>query len=101
LDYGTATSAAQTAARQLHADYQPRRNTEAIVAPPGAVAQREPRRVATDTRETITVSLAKEVGTTIRIAITEWPQTLRLISLLAAATGPAALIVLLVVLLRL
>lgn len=46
------------------------------------------------------MSLAKEVGTTIRVAITEWPQTLRLISLLAAATGPAALIVLLVVLLR-
>ena len=46
------------------------------------------------------MSLAKEVGTTIRIAITEWPQTLRLISLLAAATGPAALLVLLVVLLR-
>jgi hypothetical protein len=46
------------------------------------------------------VSLAREVGTTIRVAITEWPQTLRLISLLAAATGPAALIVLLVLLLR-
>ena len=45
------------------------------------------------------MSLAKEVGTTIRVAITEWPQTLRLISLLAAATGPAALIVLLAVLL--
>lgn len=51
-------------------------------------------------REAITVSLADEVGTTIRVAITEWQQTLRLISLLAAATGPAALIVLLVVLLR-
>jgi hypothetical protein len=46
------------------------------------------------------VSLAKEVGTTIRVAITEWPQTLRLISLLTAATGPATLLVLLVVLLR-
>ncbi|MGH3943180.1 MAG: hypothetical protein ACRDTG_32065 [Pseudonocardiaceae bacterium] len=46
------------------------------------------------------MSLAEEVGTTVRIAITEWPQTLRLISLLAAATGPAALLVLLAVLLR-
>jgi hypothetical protein len=46
------------------------------------------------------VSLAKEVGTTIRVAITEWPQTLRLISLLAASSGPTALIVLLLVLLR-
>jgi hypothetical protein len=46
------------------------------------------------------VSLAKEVGTTIRVAITEWPQTLRLISLLAAATGPATLLLLLVMLLR-
>jgi hypothetical protein len=46
------------------------------------------------------VSLAEEVGTTIRVAITGWPQTLRLISLLAAAIGPAALLVLLVVLLR-
>jgi hypothetical protein len=51
-------------------------------------------------REAIRVSLAEEVGTTVRVAITEWPQTLRLISLLAAATGPAALLVLLVVLLR-
>jgi hypothetical protein len=64
------------------------------------MAQRESRRAATDTRETIKVSLAEEVGTTIRFAITEWPQTLRLISLLAAATGPAALIILLVLLLR-
>lgn len=48
----------------------------------------------------IRVSLAREVGTTIRVAITEWPQTLRLISLLAAASGPAALVVLLVLLLR-
>lgn len=46
------------------------------------------------------MSLAREVGTTIRFAITEWPQTLRLISLLTAATVPAALLVLLVVLLR-
>jgi len=50
------------------------------------------------------VSLAKEVGTTIRVAITEWPQTLRLISLLisllAASSGPTALIVLLLVLLH-
>lgn len=46
------------------------------------------------------MSLAKEVGTTIRVAITEWPQTLRLISLLAAATGPATLLLLLVMLLR-
>ncbi len=46
------------------------------------------------------MSLSQEVGTTIRVAITEWPQTLRLISLLAAATGPAALFVVLVVLLR-
>jgi hypothetical protein len=46
------------------------------------------------------VSLAKEVGTTIRVAITEWPQTLRLISLLAAMTGPLSLIVVLVILLR-
>jgi hypothetical protein len=46
------------------------------------------------------VSLAKEVGTTIRVAITEWPQTLRLISVLAAATGPVSLILVLVVLLR-
>jgi hypothetical protein len=46
------------------------------------------------------VSLAEEVGTTMRVAITEWPQTLRLISLLAAATGPATLIVLLVMVLR-
>jgi hypothetical protein len=45
------------------------------------------------------VSLAKEIGTTIRAAITEWPQTVRLVSLLATASGPAALI-LLVVLLR-
>lgn len=46
------------------------------------------------------MSLAHEVGTTIRAAITEWPQTLRLISLLAAAAAPAALAVLLVVLLH-
>lgn len=46
------------------------------------------------------MGLAKEVGTTIRVAISEWPQTLRLISLLTAAAGPAALIVLLLVLLR-
>jgi hypothetical protein len=46
------------------------------------------------------MSLAKEVGTTIRAAITEWPQTLRLISLLTAAAGPAVLIALLVVLLH-
>jgi hypothetical protein len=46
------------------------------------------------------VSLAKEAGATIRVAITEWPQTLRLISLLAAMTGPLALIVVLVILLR-
>ncbi|MGH3912008.1 MAG: hypothetical protein ACRDTC_01150, partial [Pseudonocardiaceae bacterium] len=73
---------------------------EAVVVPPVAVVQREPRRVTTDTREASTVSLAEEVGTTVRVAITEWPQTLRLISLLVAATGPAALFVLLVVLLR-
>ncbi|MGH3706623.1 MAG: hypothetical protein ACRDRQ_00645 [Pseudonocardiaceae bacterium] len=36
----------------------------------------------------------------IRVTITKWPQTLRLVSLLAAATGPAALIVLLIMLLR-
>jgi hypothetical protein len=48
----------------------------------------------------MTVSLAKEVGTTVRSAITEWPQTLRLVSLLAAASGPTALTVLLLVLLR-
>jgi hypothetical protein len=41
------------------------------------------------------MSLADEVGSTIRVAITEWPQTLRLISLLVAATGPAALLVVL------
>ncbi|MGH4001211.1 MAG: hypothetical protein ACRDTJ_27560 [Pseudonocardiaceae bacterium] len=41
------------------------------------------------------MSLAEEVGATIRVAITEWPQTLRLISLLAAATGPAVLLVML------
>jgi hypothetical protein len=46
------------------------------------------------------VSLAKELGTTIRIAITEWPQTVRLISLLAAMTAPVSLIVVLVILLR-
>ena len=46
------------------------------------------------------MSLAKEVGTTIRTAITEWPQTLRLASLLAAASGSTALIVLLLLLLR-
>jgi hypothetical protein len=51
-------------------------------------------------KEVMDVSLAKEVGTTIRVAITEWPQTLRLISVLAAATGPVSLIVVLVVLLR-
>ncbi|MBV9142757.1 MAG: hypothetical protein JO115_17900 [Pseudonocardiales bacterium] len=44
------------------------------------------------------VSLAQEIGTTIRAAITEWPQTLRLVSLLAAASGPAALILLLILL---
>jgi hypothetical protein len=46
------------------------------------------------------VSLAKEVSTTIRVAITGWPQTLRLACVLAAASGPTALIVLLLVLLR-
>lgn len=46
------------------------------------------------------MSLAEEVGTTIRVAITEWPQTLRLISLLVAMSGPAALAALLVVQLR-
>lgn len=46
------------------------------------------------------MSLAEEVGTTIRAAITEWPQTLRLISLLAATSGPATLAVLLVTQLR-
>jgi hypothetical protein len=46
------------------------------------------------------VSLTKEVGTTIRVAITEWSQTLRLISLLAAMTGPLSLTVVLVILLR-
>ena len=46
------------------------------------------------------MSLAKEAGTTIRTAITEWPQTLRLASLLTAASGPTALTVLLLVLLR-
>lgn len=46
------------------------------------------------------MSLAKELGTTIRTAITEWPQTLRLASLLTAASGPTALIVLLLLLLH-
>lgn len=84
----------------MQADYPLRRNRGAVVAPLVAVAQRELRGETTDTREAISVSLAEEVGTTIRVAITEWPQTLRLISLLVASTGPAALFVLLVVLLR-
>ncbi|MBV9314124.1 MAG: hypothetical protein JO100_10385 [Pseudonocardia sp.] len=46
------------------------------------------------------MSLAKELGTTIRTAITEWPQTLRLASLLIAASGPIALITLLLILLH-
>ena len=41
------------------------------------------------------MSLAEEVGTTIRAAIIEWPQALHLIALLAGATGPAAVIVVL------
>jgi len=49
--------------------------------------------------EAAVVSLAEEVGTTIRAAITEWPQTIRLVSLVVAATVPAALAVLLVMLL--
>ena len=85
--------------RPLHGDCTATTSPDAIrgqsLPLPGAVAQREPQQAATDTREAIRVSLAKEVGTTIRVAITEWPQTLRLISLLAAATGPVALIVLL------
>lgn len=46
------------------------------------------------------MSLSREVGTTIRIAITEWSQTLRLISILTAATGPTSAILLLVMLTR-
>jgi hypothetical protein len=46
------------------------------------------------------MSLDEEVGVTIRTAITEWPKTLRLISLFVAMTGPLALVVLLVVLQR-
>jgi hypothetical protein len=51
--------------------------------------------------EAISVSLAQELGTTIRTAITEWPQTVRLITLFAALTTPIALLVLLLILLRL
>jgi hypothetical protein len=39
--------------------------------------------------------LAKEAGATIRAAIKGWPQTLRLVSLLMAATGPITLSLLL------
>jgi hypothetical protein len=39
--------------------------------------------------------LAEEVCATIRTAITAWPQTLRLIALLSAATASATLIILL------
>jgi len=84
----------------LHATHQSiKSNAGAIVATPGAVAA-----ASTDNHghppEAMNVSLAKEVGTTIRTAITEWPQTLRLASLLAAASGSTALIVLLLLLLR-
>ncbi|MGH3886222.1 MAG: hypothetical protein ACRDSZ_06580 [Pseudonocardiaceae bacterium] len=46
------------------------------------------------------MSLAEEVGATIRAAIAEWQKTLRLISLFVAMTGPPALIMLLVMLQR-
>ncbi|MGH3883539.1 MAG: hypothetical protein ACRDRY_22740 [Pseudonocardiaceae bacterium] len=46
------------------------------------------------------MSLAEEVGETIRAAIAEWPKTLRLISLFVAMTGPLAMIVLLVMVQR-
>jgi hypothetical protein len=45
-------------------------------------------------------SVAEEAGATIRAAIKDWPQTLRLISLLVAATGPVALVLITVVVLR-
>jgi hypothetical protein len=77
-----------------------RYKTGATIATPGAGAAAS---TPTDNhgrpQEMTKVSLAKEIGTTIRAAITEWPQTVRLVSLLATASGPAALI-LLVVLLR-
>jgi len=46
------------------------------------------------------MSMAKEVGTTIRTAITEWPKTLRLASLLTAASAPTALTTLLLIMLH-
>ncbi len=52
------------------------------------------------TAEAMRVSLAEEVGETIRAAIAEWPKTLRLISLFVAMTGPLAMIVLLVMVQR-
>lgn len=45
------------------------------------------------------MNLGDEVGVTIRSAIRDWPRTLRLISLLAAATPLVALLVLLLALL--
>jgi hypothetical protein len=45
-----------------------------------------------------TMNMAEEAGKTIRGAITQWPRTLRLISILVAATVPATVIVLFVVL---
>lgn len=44
------------------------------------------------------MSLAEEVGATIRVAIAEWQKTLRLMSLFVAMTGPLALVVLLIML---
>lgn len=45
-------------------------------------------------------SVAEEAGATIRVAIKDWPQTLRLISLLVVATGPIALVLIIAVVLR-
>lgn len=44
------------------------------------------------------MSLAEEVGVTIRVAIAEWQKTLRLMSLFVAMAGLLALVVLLVML---
>jgi hypothetical protein len=55
---------------------------------------------STTPEKVLTVSMAEEAGKTIRAAIRQWPQTLRLISLLVAATFPAALVALLAILLR-
>jgi hypothetical protein len=66
-------------------------------SPPPHQAYRNRHSPTSGTRKKATAlsKVSEEIGITIRAAIQQWPQTLRLISILAAATIPIALAVIL------